>query len=418
MRFRLFYLNWLVFVYAFYCYFNRGVAYSYLVEATWLLGIFLIIKNIKSYIISWDKKTKLLLFLITICAAFMVRGIMYYPLIDVIRDSFMINYSGFVFIVFYLRNELPILKQKIANVYKWFPLIVTIGFLLRSFIPYFAELQFFGKIPFLVYKNGDLAVHLLIATFFLMNGKTELNKRFTILNVILIGYLFLITATFNRSGMLSYLVGISVFLYFSRKTDLAKRYFSYVKFIPIVLIIALPIYMSTKVKDKAQGRDVGVSQLKDNITSMVKPGSEKNGLNDNVIWRLVWWGKIIDYTFGGEYFVAGKGLGVNLSEDDDIAMEDDSLRSPHNFHLNILARFGVPIFFLWIYWLSLILAEFKNKRLSSEHLTYLCILLAFLVNASFDVALEGPMSAFPFWLILGILFVSQTFYNSEHTSEI
>lgn len=416
MRFRLFYLNWLVFVYACYCYFNRGVAYSYLVEVTWLLGVFLIIKNLKSYVISWDKKTKILLLLIAICSVFMVRGILRYPLIDVIRDSFMINYSVFVFIVFYLRKELPILKQKIANVYKWFPLIVTIGFLLRSFIPYFAELHFFGEIPFLVYKNGDLAVHLLIATFFLMNGATQLNKRFTILNVILIGYLFLITATFNRSGMLSYLVGISVFLYFSRKTELAKRYFSYVKFIPIVLIIALPIYMSTKVKDKTQGRDVGVSQLKDNITSMVKPGSEKNGLNDNVIWRLVWWGKIIDYTFAGEYFVAGKGLGVNLSEDDDIAMEDDSLRSPHNFHLNILARFGVPIFLLWLYWLSLILSEFKNKRLSSEHLTYLCIILAFLVNASFDVALEGPMSAFPFWLILGILFVSQTFYSSEENS--
>ncbi len=416
MRFRLFYLNWLVFVYAFYCYFNRGVAYSYLVEITWLLGVFLIIKNLRFYIISWDRKTKLLLLLIAISFVFMVRGVLRYPIIDVIRDSFMINYSVFVFIVFYLKEELPILKQKIANVYKWFPLLVTTGFLLRSFIPYFAELEFFGNIPFLVYKNGDLAVHLLIATFFLMNGATQLNKRFTLLNVILIGYLFLITATFNRSGMLSYLVGITVFLYFSRKTDLAKRYFSYIKFIPIVLIIALPIYMSTKVKDKTQGRDVGVSQLKDNITSMVKPGSEKNGLNDNVIWRLVWWGKIVDYTFAGEYFIAGKGLGVNLSEDDDIAMEDDSLRSPHNFHLNILARFGVPIFFLWLYWLSLILSEFKNKKLSSEYLTYLCILLAFLVNASFDVALEGPMSAFPFWLMMGILFVSQTFYSSEENS--
>lgn len=416
MRFRLFYLNWLVFVYALYCYFNRGVAYSYLVEVTWLIGVILILKNLKSYVLSWDRKTKILILLITICIVFMFRSILRYPLIDVIRDSFMIHYSVFVLIVFYLRNELPVLKQKIANVYKWFPLIVTTGFLLRSFIPYFAELQFFGEIPLLVYKNGDLAVHLLIATFFLMNGATQLNKRFTILNVILIGYLFLITATFNRSGMLSYLVGITVFLYFSRKTDLAKRYFSYIKFIPIVLIIALPIYMSTKVKDKAQGRDVGVTQLKDNITSMVKPGSEKNGLNDNVVWRLVWWGKIIDYTFAGEYFIAGKGLGVNLSEDDDIAMEDDSLRSPHNFHLNILARFGVPVFFLWIYWLSLILSEFKNKKLSSEHLTYLCILLAFLVNSSFDVALEGPMSAFPFWLIMGILFVSQTFYTSEQNS--
>ena len=416
MKLKQLYLNWLVFVYALYCYFNRGIAYSYLAEFTWLLGIMFILKNFRSFVISWDMKTKILLFLISICLVNIIRGITKYPLLDVIRDSFMINYCGFTLIVFFLKDELPILKNKIANVYKWFPLIVTVGFLLRSFIPYFSELSFFGDIPFLIYKNGDLAVHLLIATFFMMSGDIKMNKRFSILNIILIGYLFLITATFNRGGMVAYLLGLSIFLFYSRKTALAKKYFSYAKFIPAVLIIALPIYLSTKVKDNTQGRNIGIEQLKDNVFSIVNPGAEKSGLNDNVAWRLVWWAKIVDYTFLGEYFIQGKGLGINLSIDDDIKMDDESLRSPHNFHLNILARFGVLAFFIWLYWLYLMIRQLRSRYLNPQNLTYLCIIIAFLVNASFDVSLEGPMAAFPFWIIIGLLYVSQTFeqeYNNE-----
>jgi hypothetical protein len=34
-------------------------------------------------------------------------------------------------------------------------------------------------------------------------------------------------------------------------------------------------------------------------------------------------------------------------------------------------------------------------------------LMAFLFNASFDVFLEGPMGAFPFWTWVGLLFVTE-----------
>jgi hypothetical protein len=35
-----------------------------------------------------------------------------------------------------------------------------------------------------------------------------------------------------------------------------------------------------------------------------------------------------------------------------------------------------------------------------------CILIGFIFNASFDVYLEGPMGAFPFWTWVGLLFMS------------
>jgi hypothetical protein len=56
-----------------------------------------------------------------------------------------------------------------------------------------------------------------------------------------------------------------------------------------------------------------------------------------------------------------------------------------------------------------------KKQLQGKRLLIGCILLAFLVNASFDVFLEGPMGAFPFWLFVGIDLMYDYFklYNSQ-----
>jgi len=413
MKLKHFYINWFVFVYALYCYFNKGIAYTYLAEVTWLMGIVLMITQFRTLEFSWDRKIKLLLVWLGIGIIYILRGLKQYPLMDVIRDSFIINYSWFVLIIFLMKDQLPLLKHKLAEVYKWFPLIVTICFQLKTIFPELIEISLFGGIPFFLYKNGDLACHLLVATFFMMNGAIKMRLRYSLLNVILIGYLFLITATYNRGGMLSYIIGLSTFLFFSRKTALAQKYFSYLKFIPIILIIVLPIYLNTKETGNYEGRKIGIEQLKTNVTSIVKHGKEQNGLDENVLWRLVWWGKIIDYTFLGPYFLQGKGLGINLSLDDSIQIEDDSLRSPHNFHLNILARFGVPLFFLWLYFLYTFFIQFKNNNLSPEYLSYLSITLAFFINATFDVSLEGPMSAFPCWTFVGIAFATEVFGKEE-----
>jgi hypothetical protein len=93
---------------------------------------------------------------------------------------------------------------------------------------------------------------------------------------------------------------------------------------------------------------------------------------------------------------------MNLATDDDIITLDDSLRSPHNFHLNIMSRFGVLLFIIWTYFLIQLLRPLFKKQLQRKRLLIGCILLAFLLNASFDVFLEGPMGAFPFWTWLGL----------------
>jgi uncharacterized membrane protein len=71
-----------------------------------------------------------------------------------------------------------------------------------------------------------------------------------------------------------------------------------------------------------------------------------------------------------------------------------------------MARYGIPLFILWLYWIFLIIKPLFKRKLSLKEHAITCILISFIVNASFDVFLEGPMGAFPFWTWVGLLFMS------------
>jgi hypothetical protein len=51
----------------------------------------------------------------------------------------------------------------------------------------------------------------------------------------------------------------------------------------------------------------------------------------------------------------------------------------------------------------------RRKNMEPFLLVLLVITLAFLVNASFDVFLEGPMGAMPFWVFVGLVYAEETF---------
>lgn len=403
------YLSWVAIVYALYCFFNKGIAYTYLVEFTWLLGLLVLLKNIRSYAFIWRKETILVSLFLLITAIYTLVGIGPYGLQDTIRDSFVMNYAFFVFIVFLYMDDIKVLEQKIANVYAYFPIIVAIGFFLRTLYPQLNYWILIGNHPFFEYKNGDLAVHLFICLMLMVNQRIQANPKLLQLNYLLIGYLALISSTYSRGGMLSFIIPLAIYFFKIRKTPRGKFYLGYLKFAPLVLLIALPLYTATKFKDNTQGRKIGVEQLAENVTSIFNRDSRKVGktLNDNIVWRLTWWGTIVDYTFAGPYFLQGKGLGINLSVSDGVTQTGDTLRSPHNYSMTLLARYGVPFFFAWIYFLVLILKPLFTKHFNEETLLYSTILFSLFLNASFDVSFEGPVMATPFWIFVGILLIKQ-----------
>lgn len=402
--------NWIVLVYALYLFFNKGMSYSFLAEGTLLIGVLLTIRERNKIQIVWDIRLKLLALLLLLNIGWVIRGITQFPAFEVIRDSFIFNYSLLLLIPFLLQENGTIFFQRIIRLYAWFPLVATLTFLLIVFIPELSEWRVFGKIPFLEYKKGDLAVQLLISTLLILSGRIQLNPRLQLITFGLITYLFFVVATFNRGGMVAFIAGVSLFIFWNRKSVLLQQFKPYLRVAPLVLLATLFLYTATRMSDPIQGRSIGLQQLKQNVVSIVSKDVE-GSLSDNIVWRLAWWGKIINYTFAGPYFLTGKGLGINLAASDEIPMDEETdrtpLRAPHNFHLNILARYGVPVFILWLVFLFFLVRGLIFKTRSVDDSLVAFILIAALINASFDVALEGPMSAFPFWIWVGLSLARQ-----------
>ena len=126
---------------------------------------------------------------------------------------------------------------------------------------------------------------------------------------------------------------------------------------------------------------------------------------------MQWWTDIVNYTVHGRYFWGGKGYGINLADDDGYQVGDGTLRSPHNVHMTILARSGVVGIALWaavqltlgfaIGWAHLRARRRGDGQWASLFLFLGCYWAAFLINASFDVFLEGPMGGIWFWTVFG-----------------
>jgi O-antigen ligase len=179
----------------------------------------------------------------------------------------------------------------------------------------------------------------------------------------------------------------------------------------IVLIGLVTVVYVDPVVDLGVNRKVSVGQVIDNVTSVVSK-TEDPALEGTKAYRLSWWGKIIDYTVRGPYFWTGKGFGVNLADDDGFQLfADHSLRAPHNGHVEILARMGVPGLGLWVglnlAWAAAVLAAVRRARAagsgsSAAVLIWLLVYwAAMMVNASFDPYLQGPQGGIWFWAVIG-----------------
>jgi hypothetical protein len=405
------YLRAYFFLLLLYVFINKGIAYSYLVEILFLFGILLFILLRKETFLFWNKSVKLIIFFIFISFVYLIIGVFKFPLIETIRDSFVFQYAWFTFIIFLFKDHSDFIWENIYKIYKWFPVVALLNFIFQYFVPSLSNVKIFGEIPFLLYKNGDMGVHLLISSILLLLEPERYSKNWKLFLLFLIVFNFIVVSAYSRSGMLSFIIGLISFFLFTKDKKIKYNSRDFIKYLPWVMLVIIPVFLSINVGENFQGRSAGFSQLGQNVSSIVGSVDDTN-LENNEIWRLLWWGKIIDYSFTIEHFFTGKGLGMSLAQTDDIKADDD-LRSPHNFHLTIMARFGVIVFCIWIYWLVLLFKPMINRKLVGKQMAISCILLAFIINSTFDVFLEGPMGAFPFWTFIGLLFIEQYDYKPK-----
>ena len=171
------------------------------------------------------------------------------------------------------------------------------------------------------------------------------------------------------------------------------------------------------------GRFVSIEQIVQNVRSIFTSGADSS-LEGTREFRLRWWSSIIGYTVFGEYFWTGKGFGVNLADDDGFQVnQDGSLRAPHNSHMTVLARMGVPGFLVWtalqlLFLVGMMRSILTNRRAGNLGLAALGAVIvaywaAMMINSSFDPYLEGPQGGIWFWSVFGLGMVIMRFTASS-----
>jgi hypothetical protein len=391
-----------------YIFFNKGVAYSYMAEIILVAGIFILFINRNKFEIALDRKQIIIGIFIIISFLFLLVGALQYSLFDVIRDSLAFQYAWFAFIIYFLKNEYDFIWQKIIQIYKWVPLVIFLNFFLFYFVfLYLPPINIFGNQNIIIYKNGDKSVQLLISTILMFLYTNQYSRKWLVANTILIVINFLILLAFTRSGSVAYILALFSFFFFSKEKILNEPLRKLLKYVPIIMVIGMGLFVAIDIQGDAQGRTISLSQITDNFSSIVSTNIDGN-LVENKVWRLIWWAKLLNESFTLQHFFVGKGLGMSLAGND-ILNTDDNLRSPHNFHITILARFGYFVFIAWIIWLVSLFKPLFTRKLAGKTLAITSILLAFIINGSFDVFFEGPMGAFPFWTFVGLLFIENTY---------
>ncbi|WP_407520072.1 O-antigen ligase family protein [Methylobacterium oryzisoli] len=327
--------------------------------------------------------------------------------VESLRDSVVVVYGIFALVVASLLIEKPERIGWIIAVYAPFawiygivaPVILHFGTLFPG-LPTWPGVG----IPTIYVRLGEAAIHLTGVFVFVVLG-------FRRVSYVWCGF-FLLSVTCiipSRGAMLSFLVPAVLALLVSGR----------IRQVILPLMAGLAIFAAAYgagIEHELEGgRVVGPQQIVRNFESLVGQ-SEASNLDGTKQWRLRWWDTIQNYTIRGPYFWSGKGFGVNLAMDDGVTGGQEAngppLRSPHNVHYTILARSGVPGLVLWLAaesaWFLMLARAFLiarkrgDTRWANILLWIACYGLSIVIDATFDVAIEGPMVGIWHWCIFGL----------------
>lgn len=406
------YLSWLCLALLGYALLGKGFAYLgvrplYIGEVSMILGLGVLAVSGRStaYVLRSP-----IMWLLTITALWgAVRTVPYIPTLGVValRDAVLWGYGIFAVIVAALLVEKPTRLRLLLRRYQRFVVLfvglIWLVHLVTRLAPGLVPHLPGAPVPLAYLKAGDVQVHLGGAAVFLLLGMAR--ARYWVV-LLLLAELF-VGGVYNRGGFVA--AGMAVAVTLLLKPSLGRK-------LPrlavgmgglLLLLVAIdPVIPS-------EGRAISLQQIQRNVASIFSDSHGTGGLQNTKEWRLNWWGDIFEYTVAGPHFWTGKGFGVNLANSDGYQVTyNESLRSPHNAHVTMLARAGVPGFLLWtllhLTWLVQMLRAYVRSAHRDEHtwsnvfLFLIAYWTAFMTNASFDVFLEGPMGGIWFWVLFGV----------------
>ena len=327
--------------------------------------------------------------------------------LDSIRDAMIWGYATFALLIMgVLLSEparLPWLIERYSKFAKIFVLAIPCTYLVSQLelVPNWP----WANVAMIDVKVGDVLVHLSGVFAFWASGLGRRVGKGWI--VILLGSVAVMGAA-SRGGLLAFIVAYAICLIY-RPFNRLLWFIIATGICTLLLLAVIDFRLAVPGKD----REFSAEQIIESLTSVFESSTDK-GLDSTKQWRINWWTDIVNYTWYGPYFWQGKGFGINLADADGYQGTEweGLLRSPHNGHLTMLARAGVPGFLFWIFpqvlWLVLLvrgsltsLAQ-GDLKWNSLFVFVLAYWAALITRATFDVYLEGPVGGIWFWTIYGV----------------
>ena len=401
-----------------YALFGRSFAYLglspvYVGEIVLALALIVCITNGTLWPPLRSKVSWLLLAFASWCA---LRTIPFVPVygLDALRDAAIWGYSAFAFISAGLLCRRGSLQRATGYYQRLIPLYlvwICLAGVVRALRPDLVSTIGDRSGTIFQIKPGDAAVHLAGIASFLIAGlhRTPPKGRGPIwLKEWCLWPLWtaglLLFGSQSRGGLLTMLTTLAVVLILRRRGRWGK--------LAVVSLCSLALFLLLDLEfDSGAARRVSPQQILVSLSSVTGGGDP--AYEGTRQWRLNWWNVILDYTVNGGYFWGGKGFGVNLADEDGFQVDPAHLlRSPHNGHLTILARSGVPGLALWVLLqgsmcIGLVRSYLQARRTAGQEgaaniVWILAYWTAFTVNGAFDVYLEGPQGGIWFWTMFGM----------------
>jgi hypothetical protein len=346
-------------------------------------------------------------------AARSVSGVRTYGL-DAVRDAALWYYGLFAFLAVATLARTPALVERwltrLRGLGPWLLLWLPVAVLLSPIADKAPSVPA-STVSILNHKPGNAAVAALFVLWYVVLFPEQVRPRWRGVWCGAALLVIALAATQNRGGLLGAVAGSAVALVFLRdRVRLVTR-----AVVASVLGLLLAVLLTPALPFTGlQGRDFSATQLIENITSLDGTDAPTDSnLNGTVDGRTELWTRILDKQVEDGLLVAGSGFGPNLAAQ--VGVLDDgkeTLRSPHNSHLNVLARMGLIGITLWIAlwmgWYATVVVGCRRlirlglHRRARVAVLALAVVTAILVSSFFDPQLEGPQIAILLWTVFGV----------------
>jgi O-Antigen ligase len=328
-----------------------------------------------------------------------------------VRDFAICYYMSFAFLTAAVVASMPDWLPRLMYLYRrfipwlfaWSAVAIVVSAIPRDVGP----LAPGSQVPLLAHRIGDLEVQLAVAVAFLWLAPSVVDGKrrtiYTLIGLLLIGA----AGTQNRGGFVAASITLAVAVAFAggRRRGMAGVGAIIASLILVVALVDPQI--------RSERRTVSFHQLAQNV-STIAGGKGSGDLNNTVQWRSDLWKDVMSKTISEGHGLFGWGFGPDLGTQFAFGVTDPAmpLRSPHNSHVDIVARTGPVGAVLWVgvwaTWFGMLLRRRAGSRRRGDEWSAALIevlmlaALASLVNAYFDPTLEAAPAAVFLWVVFGL----------------